>query len=74
MPLNIAYLSQVWSTVKHLRHFFLTSVILLENRQILNDLSFMPQPMGIRYHLRFFAQVGHETTCVSSGNKHFFTK
>ena len=30
----------------------------------------MPQPMGIRYHLRFFAQV----TCVSSGNKHFFTK
>ena len=23
-----------------------------------------------RYHSRFFAQVGHETTCASSGNKH----
>ena len=28
----------------------------------------------IRYRLRFFDQVGHETTYASSGNKHFFTK
>ena len=27
-----------------------------------------------RYHSRFFAQVGHETTYASSGNKRFFTK
>ena len=28
--------------------------------------------MGIRYHSRFFVQVGHES--ASSGNKHFFIK
>ena len=27
-----------------------------------------------RYRLKFFDQVGHETTYASSGNKHFFTK
>ena len=26
-----------------------------------------------RYHSRFFVQVRHETTCASSGKKHFFT-
>ena len=29
--------------------------------------------LPIRYHSRFFVQVGHETTFASSGNKHFFT-
>ena len=28
----------------------------------------------IRYHSRFFVQVGHETTYANSGNKHFFAK
>ena len=28
----------------------------------------------IRYHSRFFVQVGHETKYASNGNKHFFTK
>ena len=27
-----------------------------------------------RYHSRFFAQLGHETTYAPSGNKQFFTK
>ena len=27
-----------------------------------------------RYHLRFFVQVGHETTYAAIGNHHFFTK
>ena len=27
--------------------------------------------IGIRYHSRFFEQVGHETTCASSGFSHF---
>ena len=30
--------------------------------------------MQVRYHQRFFDQVGHETKCATSGNKHFFTK
>ena len=30
--------------------------------------------MYIRYHSRFFVQLGHETTYAPSGNKHFFTK
>ena len=29
---------------------------------------------GIRYRPKFFDQVGHQTTCASMGNKHFFTK
>jgi hypothetical protein len=29
---------------------------------------------NIRYHSRFFVQVGHETSYASSGNTHFFTK
>ena len=28
--------------------------------------------MANRVRLRFFVQDGHETTCVSIGNKHFF--
>ena len=30
--------------------------------------------ISTRYHPRFLVQVGHETTYVSIGNKHFFTK
>jgi hypothetical protein len=33
----------------------------------------MNDGMFDRYRLRFFAQVGHQTT-TSSGNEHFFTK
>ena len=47
----------------------------------LNDVSFCREmissstgPIYIRYHPRFFVQVGHETTYASIGNKHFFTK
>jgi hypothetical protein len=29
---------------------------------------------SIRYHWRFFVQVGHETTYAAIGNHHFFTK
>ena len=28
----------------------------------------------LRYHSRFFVQVGHETTYAAIGNHHFFTK
>ena len=30
--------------------------------------------VSLRVRPRFFDQVGHETMCASSGNKHFFTK
>ena len=32
------------------------------------------QSPGIRYRLRFFDQVWHQTTYLSIGNKHFFSK
>ena len=32
------------------------------------------QGIEIRYHHRFFDQVGHQITYASIGNKHFFTK
>ena len=37
------------------------------------QLAILAQQSKVRYHSRFFVQPGHETTCASSVNKHFFT-
>ena len=40
---------------------------------IMGDLDILGIDMEVRYHSRFFVQVGHETTFAVIENNHFFT-